>query len=64
MHISVVYLLYVVGPILCVGLCLALVLCGGSWCPFELSNHLAKEERAEYFTLIVLWLSGFCFSSS
>ena len=34
----------------------------GSWCPFYFSNHLAEEERAGNFTLIVLWLSVFCVS--
>ena len=42
-------------------LCWVLVFWCGSWCPFEFINHLAEEERADYFTLIVLWVS--CVSS-
>ena len=36
------------------GLCLILVLLCSTKCPFELCNHLAEEERAGCFTLIVL----------
>ena len=31
---------------------------------FPVTNHLAEEERAGCFTLIVLWLSVLCVSSS
>ena len=30
----------------------------------RVTNYLAGEERAGYFTLIVLWLSRFCVSST
>ena len=35
----------------------------GSWCGF-FSNYLAEKGVAGCFTLIVLWLSVFCVSSS
>ena len=34
-------------------LCLVLVLLCITWCPFFFCNHLDREERAGYFTLIV-----------
>ena len=36
---------------------LALVLLCSSQCPFQFCNHLAEEERAGCFTLIVFLLS-------
>ena len=40
-----------------------LVLWCGAWCPIYSNNHLAEEEIAGRFTLIVLYLSVFCVSS-
>ena len=34
------------------------------WCPFTFSNHLTEEEKIGWFTLIVIWLSVLCSSSS
>ena len=55
----VVYSLFAVVPIV-FGLCFVVVF----WCRIWFSNHLAEEERVGCFTLIVLWLSVFCVSSS
>ena len=55
----VVYSLFSVVPIV-LGLWFVVVF----WCRFWFRNHLAEEERVGCFTLIVLWLSVFCVSSS
>ena len=47
-------------PLFVMVLCLSLLLVCITFCPFEVCNHLEKEERAGCFAFIVLRVSCYC----